>query len=204
MDAKTHWDRIYSSKDVQELSWFQPQARRSLELITRFVPDRSASIIDVGGGASVLVDDLLAAGYTDLTVLDLSEAALRTAQQRLGNNAGRVSWLEANILSPSLDKAAYDVWHDRAVFHFLTSADDRKAYVDQVRRSVRKGGYVLVATFAENAPTKCSGLPVLRYSADTLHSEFGREFSMLANEHEEHQTPRGSTQSFLYCLCRRE
>lgn len=204
MDLRTHWETIYRTKQAHELSWFQSEALRSLELITRFAPDHSATIIDVGAGASVLVDDLLAAGYTDLTVLDLSEAALATARQRLGNNAARVRWLEENILTVCLDQGAYAVWHDRAVFHFLTDAEDRRAYVNQVRRSVRRGGHVLVATFAEDAPAQCSGLPVVRYSADSLHSEFGPEFHMLTSDHEDHRTPGGSAQSFLYCLCRRE
>ncbi|MEX2109056.1 MAG: class I SAM-dependent methyltransferase [Gemmatimonadaceae bacterium] len=204
MDPRAHWDGIYQSRSVGELSWFQPEARRSLELITRFAPDRSAPIIDVGGGASVLVDDLLDAGYTDLTVLDISAAALATVKERLGAMAPRVRWLEGDILSAPLDEAGYAFWHDRAVFHFLTRAKDRKAYVDRVRQSVRRGGHVLVATFGSDGPTKCSGLPVVRYSVDSLQSEFGPGFHMLASEHEDHRTPDGRSQSFLYCLCRRE
>jgi SAM-dependent methyltransferase len=204
MDPRTHWETIYRIKDFHQLSWFQSAALRSLELITRFSPDHSSPIIDVGAGASVLVDDLIAAGYSDVTVLDLSEAALASSRQRLGSNAARVRWLEGNVLTASLETEAYSVWHDRAVFHFLTGAEDRRSYVDQVRRSVRSGGHVLIATFAEDAPARCSGLPVVRYSAESLHSEFGSEFRMLASEHEEHVTPRGAAQSFLYCLCRRE
>lgn len=204
MDVKTHWETVYRTTDVHDVSWFQSEARRSLELITQVAPAGSAPIIDVGAGASVLVDNLLAAGYEDLTVLDLAEAALDVSRRRLGDVAARVHWLAADILRVPLDRAAYAVWHDRAVFHFLTNAEDRKVYVEQVRRSVRRGGHVLVATFAEDGPTRCSGLPVVRYSADALHSEFGPDFRMVASEHEEHRTPAGSGQSFLYYLCRRE
>ena len=204
MDPKTHWDTLYRTKDVHDVSWFQSEARRSLELITQVAPDYSAPIIDVGAGASVLVDNLLDAGYRDLTVLDVSEAALAISRCRLGGDAAQVRWLAADILGVRLDQGAYAVWHDRAVFHFLTDAADRKAYVEQVRRSVRPGGHVLVATFAEDGPKRCSGLPVVRYSADSLHSEFGPDFRVLITEHEDHRTPEGSSQSFLYCLCHRE
>jgi ubiquinone/menaquinone biosynthesis C-methylase UbiE len=204
MDPKTHWETIYRTKDVHEVSWFQAEARRSLDLIARICPDRSAPIIDVGAGASVLVDNLLAAGYRDLSVLDLSEAALEISRERLDTDSAKVKWMVGDVLQVDFDESAYTVWHDRAVFHFLTSASDRQAYVEQVRRSVRPGGYVLVATFAEDGPEYCSGLPVVRYSADGLHSEFGTDFQLVRSEHEDHRTPGGAEQSFLYCLCRRE
>ena len=204
MDPKTHWETIYRTKDVHEVSWFQAEARRSLELITRICPDRSAPIIDVGAGASVLVDNLLDAGYRDLSVLDLSEAAVEISRDRLGAESAKVKWMQADVLRARLDEGAYAVWHDRAVFHFLTNAADREAYVEQVRRAVRPGGHVLVATFAEDGPEYCSGLPVVRYSAEGLHSEFGTDFLLVRSEHEDHRTPGGGEQSFLYCLCRRE
>jgi SAM-dependent methyltransferase len=204
MDPKTHWETIYRTKDVHEVSWFQAEARRSLDLISRISPDRSAPIIDVGAGASVLVDNLLAAGYQDLSVLDVSEAALEISRDRLGTDSAKVKWMRADVLRAQLDEGAYAVWHDRAVFHFLTDAADRAAYVEQVRRAVRPGGYVLVATFAEDGPEYCSGLPVVRYSAEGLHSEFGTDFRLIRSEHEDHHTPGGTEQSFLYCLCRRE
>jgi SAM-dependent methyltransferase len=204
MDPKTHWETIYRTKDVHEVSWFQTEARRSLDLIARICPDRSAPIIDVGAGASVLVDNLLTAGYENLSVLDLSEAALEISRARLGADSARVKWIRADVLRVQLGDGAYGVWHDRAVFHFLTDAADRAAYVEQVRRAVRPGGYVLVATFAEDGPEFCSGLPVVRYSAEGLHSEFGTDFLLVRSEHEDHRTPGGGEQSFLYCLCRRE
>ena len=204
MDPKTHWEAVYRTKDVHEVSWFQSEARRSLDLISRVSPDRSAPIIDVGAGASVLVDDLLAAGYLDVSVLDVSEAALEISRGRLGTDAAKVKWMRADVRRAQLDEGAYAVWHDRAVFHFLTDAADRAAYVEQVRRAVKPGGYVLVATFAEDGPEYCSGLPVVRYSAEGLHSEFGTDFQLVRSEHEDHRTPAGGEQSFLYCLCRRE
>jgi 2-polyprenyl-3-methyl-5-hydroxy-6-metoxy-1,4-benzoquinol methylase len=204
MDPKTHWETIYRTKDVHEVSWFQAEARRSRDLITRICPDRAAPIIDVGAGASVLVDDLLAAGYRDVTVLDVSEAALEISRDRLGTDSAKVKWMLADVLRVRLDEGAYAVWHDRAVFHFLTDAADRAAYVEHVRRAVKPGGYVLVATFAEDGPEYCSGLPLVRYSAEGLHSEFGTDLQLVRSEHEDHHTPAGAEQSFIYCLCRRE
>jgi len=204
MDSKTHWETIYRTKDVHALSWFQSEAGRSVDLITRICPDRSAPIIDVGAGASVLVDNLLAAGYQDLSVLDVSEAALEISRDRLGPDSAKVKWMGTDVLRARFDDAAYAVWHDRAVFHFLTDATDRRTYVEQVRCAVRPGGHVLVATFAEDGPAYCSGLPVVRYSAEGLHSEFGTDFRLIRSEHEDHRTPGGNEQSFLYCLCRRE
>jgi ubiquinone/menaquinone biosynthesis C-methylase UbiE len=204
MDQKKHWETIYRTKDVHSVSWFQPEARQSLGLITSVAPDKSAAIIDVGGGASVLVDDLLESGYTDLTVLDLSETALEIARQRLGESAAKVKWIAADVRNAPLADRGYAVWHDRAVFHFLTDPADRAAYVAQVERAVGPGGYVLVATFAEDGPKTCSGLPVVRYSAESLHSEFGPAFRIVTSTHEDHHTPAGREQPFLYCLCRRE
>jgi SAM-dependent methyltransferase len=199
---KTHWETVYRTKRPNEVSWYQAEPTRSLELIRRAVPDPSARIIDVGGGASTLVDGLLHAGYSNLSVLDLSATALAEARRRLGDSATRVHWLEDDVLSAALPEAAYDLWHDRAVFHFLTDASDRAAYVTQVRRAVRPGGHVLIATFAEDGPLKCSGLPVARYSAETLHREFDGGFELVDSARELHVTPGGSTQSFQYCLCR--
>ena len=204
MDQKKHWETIYQTRDVHTVSWFQVEARQSLDLINRFAPDRSAAVIDVGGGASVLVDDLLESGYADITVLDVSETALEISRQRLGQDAAKVKWIAADARDAPLAERGYAVWHDRAVFHFLTEPADRRAYVAQVQRAVGPGGYVLVATFAEDGPATCSGLPVVRYSAESLHSEFGPAFGVVASAHEDHHTPAGREQSFLYCLCRRE
>lgn len=204
MQQKDHWEKVYSTKPTDGVSWYQEHADRSLDLIrgTGVRPD--ASIIDVGGGASTLVDDLLREGYASLTVLDLSGAALAAARTRLGQRASEVTWLEADITRAGLPAQAYDVWHDRAVFHFLTSEDDRKAYVETVLRAVKPGGHVIVATFAEDGPLQCSGLPVRRYSADELHAEFGQPFTLLRHQREEHHTPFGTVQKFVYCYCRRQ
>jgi SAM-dependent methyltransferase len=204
MDSKTHWERIYRTKQPHEVSWFQREAAIALALIRRVAPQATATIIDVGGGASRLVDGLVAAGHRGVTVLDLSPSALDLARLRLGAAAHDVTWIEADVLSAALRPGHFDVWHDRAVFHFLTSAADRARYVEQVRTSVKPGGHVLVATFADDGPTRCSGLPVARYSAAALHHEFGSRFELLESVREDHVTPSGSTQAFVYCLCRLE
>lgn len=203
MDAQSHWDTIYQTKDLAELSWQQADAGLSLSLIQELAPDRASAVIDVGGGASPLVDGLLAAGYGDVTVLDLAPSALACARARLGaERAARVSWIDADVCTASLALDRYDVWHDRAVFHFLTEPAARSAYVAQVRRSVRPGGLVLVATFAEDGPARCSGLEVARYSATALHAAFGEGFVLLRHRREVHRTPWGAPQAFTYCLCR--
>lgn len=203
MQAKDHWEKIYATRAAHELSWFQPHAERSLALIRAAGVSPSARIIDVGGGVSTLVDDLLDAGYRDITVLDLSANALAVARARLGSRAEGVRWLEADVLAADLPVHRYDVWHDRAVFHFLTANTDRRAYVRQVLRAVRPGGLVIVATFALDGPSQCSGLDVMRYDAEGLHAEFGEPFILLAHTSEAHQTPAGRIQQFTYCLCRK-
>lgn len=203
MQAKEHWEGVYSSKPTDAVSWFQAHAEQSLRLIKATGVPLSAALIDVGGGASTLVDDLLRDGYSNLTVLDLSAAALHAAKLRLGTRSSSVRWLEADVTQADLAVHAYDVWHDRAVFHFLTTAQERSAYVGQVLRSVKPGGHVIVATFAEDGPTQCSGLPVMRYRADELHAQFGEPFTLLQHEKEEHHTPFGTVQKFIYCYCRK-
>lgn len=203
MQTKDHWEKVYTTKAVTEVSWFQEHAELSLRLIRDAGVETSASIIDVGGGASTLVDDLLAHGYRNPTVLDLSRAALAAAQGRLGDHVADVKWVEGNVLEVEFPSQAFDVWHDRAVFHFLTTAEERHAYVKQVLRAVTQGGLVIVATFAEDGPERCSGLPVQRYSADGLHAEFGEPFVLLGHEKESHHTPGGSEQKFVHCFCRK-
>ena len=202
MPSKEHWDRVYSTKSIDAVSWFQQHAEQSLRLIRDTGVPGNASIVDVGGGASTLVDDLLSHGYSALTVLDLSAAALKAARARLGTRAETVHWIEADILATSLPVHTFDVWHDRAVFHFLTAQDERRAYVESVLRSVKPGGHVIVATFAEDGPTQCSGLPVMRYSAKGLHAQFGSPFTLIKHEQESHHTPSGMVQKFVYCYCR--
>ena len=204
MQSKAHWERVYETKPTDAVSWFQVHADLSLQMIRQTGVDRTAAIIDVGGGASTLVDDLLAAGYDNLTVLDLSSAALAAASRRLGSvRSAKVGWVEANITEVELPVHAYDVWHDRAVFHFLTTPDERARYVQAVLRAVKPAGHVIVATFAEDGPSQCSGLPVVRYQADELHAEFGSGFDLVRHEKEAHHTPFGTQQQFVYCYCRK-
>jgi ubiquinone/menaquinone biosynthesis C-methylase UbiE len=204
MQSKEHWEQIYTTTSENGVSWFQEHARQSIELVAHARVSKDASIIDVGGGASTLVDDLLAEGYQQVTVLDLSEAALAASRARLGERAPGVNWLAGDITKQELPRHACDVWHDRAVFHFLTTREEREAYVNAVLRAVKPGGHVIVATFAEDGPGKCSGLPVMRYSGEGLHAEFGAPFTLLQQEHEAHHTPFGTVQKFIYCLCRKE
>lgn len=203
MEIRTHWEGVYADKAATEVSWFQEHSAVSQGLILKTGVSRSAQIIDVGGGASTLVDDLLAEGFRNVTVLDISAGALQVAQERLGARATGVTWRQADITRVDLPYQYFDVWHDRAVFHFLTRAPDRRKYVEAVRRSVKPGGHVIVATFAPDGPLHCSGLEVMRFSPDTLHSEFGSAFQLVEHTREVHQTPFGSEQQFIYCYCRK-
>jgi len=202
MDPKLHWEKVYKTKQATEVSWYRPHLDVSLELIEEAVTNREADIIDVGGGESTLADDLLASGYRNVHVLDLSSTALEVAKARLGPDASKVNWLCGDVRTFTFGPHQYDVWHDRAVFHFLTDANDRVDYVRQVAHTVKPGGHVIVATFGPEGPTKCSGLDVVRYDADALHGEFGSAFRLVKHRTELHQTPIGSTQQFTYCYCK--
>jgi 2-polyprenyl-3-methyl-5-hydroxy-6-metoxy-1,4-benzoquinol methylase len=204
MDTKKHWENVYGVKAPDAVSWYRSHLETSLTLIERAVPDHSASIIDVGGGESTLVDDLVARGYKSITVLDVSETAITVTRKRLGRSAEQVRWLVADITKASLKQSSYDVWHDRAVFHFLTSIEQRNAYVRNVAIAVKTGGHIIVSTFGPEGPTKCSGLEVMRYDTESLHEEFGQRFRLVESSKELHRTPFGTTQQFLYCYCRVE
>ncbi|MDP1646164.1 MAG: class I SAM-dependent methyltransferase [Thiobacillus sp.] len=199
-DRRQHWETVYGNKAADQVSWFQPHAASSLRLIEGCA-DTDAHIIDVGGGASGLVDDLLDAGYRHLTVLDLAESALATSRSRLGARAPSVQWIAADISRVELPAARYDVWHDRAVFHFLTDPADRARYVAQVLKSVKPGGHVVIAAFGPGGPLQCSGLDVMHYAPDALHAEFGAPFRLLGHQTEIHHTPTGQEQEFVYCYC---
>ena len=201
MDVQAHWERIYSQKSADEVSWYRPHLETSLALIAQAASSPSASIIDVGGGESTLVDDLLARGYADITVLDISQTAIDANRERLGKAAERLRWLVADITQVELAPASYEVWHDRAVFHFLTEPRDRVAYIRQAARVVKPGGHVIVSAFGLEGPVKCSGLEVVRYDTESLHAEFGARFRLIESSKELHQTPLGTTQQFLYCYC---
>jgi SAM-dependent methyltransferase len=202
MGSKAHWEKVYATKKPTEVSWYQAETALSLRLIREATPAKSVPIIDVGGGASSLVDGLLADGFSNITVLDISARALAGASARLGADSTRVRWVDADILDLELSSAAYAVWHDRAVFHFLAQAAERRCYVQQVRRGVRPGGHVVIATFASDGPVRCSGLNVSRYSPDGLHAELGEGFELIDSVREEHRTPTGAAQAFVYCLFR--
>jgi len=202
MDPKAHWDNVYRTRKPGEVSWYRPHLEVSLELIEQAAPGRDAHIIDVGGGEATLVDDLLARGYHNVTVLDLSSTAIAVARERLGAAAERVTWLCGDVTTYAFVEHRYDVWHDRAVFHFLTEREARAAYVRQAARAVKPGGHVIVATFGPEGPVKCSGLDVVRYDAATLHHEFGPGFLREQHRTELHRTPTGSIQQFVYCYCK--
>jgi 2-polyprenyl-3-methyl-5-hydroxy-6-metoxy-1,4-benzoquinol methylase len=204
MDTKTHWEKVYTTKAPDAVSWYRPHLETSLALIVRAADARSASIIDIGGGESTLVDDLLAWGYENITVLDVSQTAIEVTKKRLGLAAEKIHWLVADITEAELEPGAYDVWHDRAVFHFLTASEQRVAYVRNVAHAVRPGGHVIVSTFGPEGPTKCSGLDVIRYDAESLHDQFGVRFRLVESSKELHRTPFGTTQQFLFCYCKVE
>ncbi len=199
MHKKSHWETVYTTKSSNAVSWFQPRAVTSLEFINRLNCEKSAAIIDVGGGASTLIDDLLLNGHTNVSVLDLSSAALETSKKRIGDNSANVNWIEADITEVTLPKQQFDVWHDRAVFHFLTTPEERSAYIKNVLHALKPHGHIIIATFAEDGPEKCSGLPIVRYSAESLHAEFGEHFVLKEQLHETHKTPFGTTQQFVFC-----
>ena len=204
MESRAHWDRIYATKPYTQVSWYQQHLEVSLRLIERTGIDKAAHIIDVGGGASTLVEDLLARGFQHVTVLDISAAALRAAQERIACRADDVQWLEADITEATLPADHYDLWHDRATFHFLTRIEDRQKYIEKVRHSVKERGHIIIATFADDGPTRCSGLDVVRYSSSDLRRELGNDFKLVDSVREDHQTPFGTMQSFVYCWCTKE
>ena len=199
MDLKAHWERIYRHNAPNEVSWYSPHLETSVALIEEAAAGFSSSIIDVGGGESTLADDLLARGYTEITVLDISATAIDTSRQRLGSASEKIRWRVADVTQVELEPASYAIWHDRAVFHFLTAARDRAAYVRQAVRAVKTGGHVIVGSFGPEGPTACSGLEVVRYDAETLLNEFGSHFRLISSSTEFHQTPFGTKQEFLYC-----
>ena len=203
MEPKNHWDKIYSTKSTDFVSWYQEHADRSLRLIHETGLPISASLIDVGGGASTLVDDLIGDGYSSVTVLDLSKAAISAARARIGDLAERITWIEENITDVVLPSEAYDLWHDRALFHFLTTRHERSAYISTLMHALKPDGYVIIATFADDGPLQCSGLPVMRYSPAELQAEIGPAFTLIREEREEHKTPSGALQKFIYCLFQR-
>ena len=202
MDEQAHWDQVYGRRAPDQVSWYRPHLERSLAFIDQARLRADAAIIDVGGGTSTFVDDLLDRGFTRVTVLDISSKAIGTAQARLGSRASLVTWLTGDITGLELAGHEFDFWHDRAVFHFLREEQARARYVATVRHALKPGGHVVVATFGPAGPERCSGLEVMRYSADDIHGQFGGAFRKLSSFTEVHQTPGGEEQEFVYCFCK--
>jgi SAM-dependent methyltransferase len=200
---KDHWEDVYRSTAETGVSWYQEEPRVSLELINAVAPKQGGSIVDIGGGASRLVDRLLELHFAKIAVLDISETAIGKAGARLGERSRRVNWITADVTSVG-DIGLFDVWHDRAVFHFLTAAADREHYVELARRTVRGGGHLIIATFANDGPTMGSGLEVRRYDSDSLREQLGPGFSLVRGVKESHTTPWESSQPFFYGVFRRQ
>jgi 2-polyprenyl-3-methyl-5-hydroxy-6-metoxy-1,4-benzoquinol methylase len=194
---EAHWNAVYTDKADTEVSWFEQTPETSLALIRSTGAGPAAAIIDIGGGSSRLVDSLLGEGYRDVTVLDMSERALANAKSRLGERAGLVEWVVADVTEWKPVRP-YDVWHDRAAFHFLTDPADRRAYVATLTTALRQGGHAIVATFALDGPERCSGLPVVRYSPESLANELGPSFNLVTEIGQEHLTPGGKVQRFQF------
>ena len=202
-DRKSHWNAVYGQKAETQLSWYQDHPSISLELAEIAGVTSTSSVIDIGAGTSRFVDCLIEKGLQDVSVLDLSQVALDVARKRLGKRAEVVEWIASNITDwfPTRD---YDLWHDRAVFHFLVDPTDRAAYVDRLTRCVRPGGHAIIATFALDGPLTCSGLPVVRYSPESLAETLGGEFSLLTQRFCQHHTPSGKSQSFQFSLFKKQ
>ncbi len=200
--TEEHWQSVYQTRATDAVSWYQPRPDRSLAMIAATGVAKDAAIADIGGGASTLADHLLADGFTDLTVLDVSAAALDAAKARLGEKAGQVTWITGDIQTWRPERQ-FAVWHDRAVFHFLTAQADREAYVTTLTHALAPDGHVVMATFSPQGPEKCSGLPVMRHDASSLASALGGEFLLIEHHHEDHATPGGAKQNFIWCRFRR-
>jgi len=196
-DRQAHWDRIYRSRTVDAVSWYQRRPDMSLAMIARSGMPKEASVIDVGGGASTLADELLRLGYDDVTVLDIASAALRQSRERLGAAADRITWIEDDVLAFITPKR-YALWHDRAVFHFLVDPAERVRYMHSLNACIQPDAQVIVATFAEDGPERCSGLPVARYDAEALHAAFGAGYELLESAREIHRAPDGAEQRFTW------
>jgi SAM-dependent methyltransferase len=197
LDRRTHWEGVYRTKREDEVSWFQASPSLSIDLIHAAGVEHHASIIDVGGGASRLVDALGEEGFANVAVLDVSEAAMEKAKVRLGARATGVTWIVADVTQWE-PGCTYDVWHDRAAFHFLTAPEDRAAYAQRVLRAVRPGGHVIIGTFALDGPERCSGLPVVRHDANSIGAVLGPSFKLIESRRHDHQTPMGGSQRFQF------
>lgn len=197
-NKKTHWENIYQNKNLQEVSWYQPTPKTSLSFFQTFNVPKNAKIIDIGGGDSLLVDHLLALGYTELTVLDISETAIEKAKIRLGKNESQVKWVVSNIVD-FVPTQKYDFWHDRATFHFLTQQTDIEKYIKIINQNVTEAGKLVIGTFSEKGPTKCSGIEIKQYSKAKLVQTIGLYFKKIKCFTENHKTPFNTLQNFVFC-----
>lgn len=201
-NRKAHWENIYTTKELTDVSWYQPVPEISLDFLAQSALPKTAKIIDVGGGDSYFVDHLIKLGYTDITVLDISEHALERAKARLGENASLVKWIVSDATS-FVPEESYDFWHDRAVFHFLTEEKDIAAYQDILVKGIKIGGILVLGTFSEDGPTKCSGIPIKQYSEQSMVERFTIGFEKIRCLRTDHPTPFGTTQNFVFCSFRK-
>jgi len=197
-NRKDHWERVYQKQSPTEVGWYQAYPERSLKLINNSCVGAICRIIDVGGGTSKLSEHLLDQGYTKLTVLDISGNSIEKSKSHLGEKSSRITWIEADVTKYSFNEQ-YDVWHDRAVFHFLTEAEEREGYLKSLNQALKLNGHLIMATFGLDAPPKCSGLSVVRYSPEILQNELGNNFNMVDSYSENHVTPSGVSQKFICC-----
>ncbi len=203
MSGKQHWQQVYSTKTTDQVGWYAPHLTTSVRWITDLNLDPDDPIIDVGGGASTLVDDLLDKGYRDISVLDLSDRAMSAVRERLGTSASQISWLLGDVTEIELPISHFKLWHDRALFHFLIEPEQQKKYRDKLLQALTPGGHFIIGVFELEAPPQCSGLPVQRYNVEKLNAIFGTEFNLKHHQNEIHQTPSGVEQKYLYCLFQR-
>lgn len=199
----THWERVYQTKNFDSVSWYTPHLKTSLSIINELKPDKTKSLIDIGGGESTLLDDLILQGHLDLSLIDISTSAVSFLKNRLVEHSHKINWHTGDITEYSFLDEQFDFWHDRAVFHFLTKAESRQRYTELLSKSIKKGGHVLIATFSDEGPLKCSGLTVERYNVTKLSKELGYNFKLVGSKIEEHHTPFKTTQEFLYCWFKR-
>ncbi|MGK7392259.1 MAG: class I SAM-dependent methyltransferase [Candidatus Cyclobacteriaceae bacterium M2_1C_046] len=201
-ERSKHWENIYRTKELNDVSWYQPTPITSLNYIQELNISKTAKIIDIGGGDSLFADHLIEFGYQDITVLDISAEALERAKKRLGSNASKVKWIASDIVDFTPTEE-YDLWHDRATFHFLVKEDEIKKYVETVNKAIKSGGYLILGTFSEQGPEKCSGLNIKQYSEGSMNSRFDEAFEKLKCKKSDHKTPSGSIQNFIFCSFRK-
>lgn len=203
ISRKEHWEKVYRTRPLEDVGWYQPRPETSLDFIEKLNIPLAARIIDVGGGDSLLVDHLLDLGFEDLTVLDISSAAIERAQQRLGDRASGVKWIIKDVVKYDPDEK-YDLWHDRAAFHFLTNEEDISRYVSIAEKGVKPGGHLVIGSFSEEGPHKCSGLEITQYSERSLSQRFERSFRKIESLKVDHTTPSGALQNYIFCSFKRE